>query len=197
MPVTREGPDLHGLVTVLSTHSVPAKPLTHGQPGGWEWRSSKEHVASSAASILIRIFTSQRSSTNRIGSLERDPSPRPGRAIAKCSPGCAPSESCNASESSSTGSYGAGLLRFMQQAKVTVLEVTTPGQAGSASAWQERRSRRAERRPCRLCRPADRDAAKPGRHDRIPAGSHGLPEDGGERQAYRPADDPQHDRLRP
>ena len=26
----------------------------------------------------------------------------------------------------STGSYGAGLLRFMQQAKVTVLEVTTP-----------------------------------------------------------------------
>ena len=71
------------------------------------------------------------------------------------------------------------------------------GQAGSASAWQERRSRRAERRPCRLCRPADRDAAKPGRHDRIPAGSEGLPEDGCERQAYRPADDPQHDRLRP
>ena len=27
----------------------------------------------------------------------------------------------------STGSYGAGLLRFMQQAKVAVLEVTTPG----------------------------------------------------------------------
>ena len=26
----------------------------------------------------------------------------------------------------STGSYGAGLLRFMQQAKITVLEVTTP-----------------------------------------------------------------------
>ena len=26
----------------------------------------------------------------------------------------------------STGSYGAGLLRFMQQAKVVVLEVTTP-----------------------------------------------------------------------
>ena len=126
MHVTREGPDLHGLVTVLSTHSVPAKPLTHGQPGGWEWRSSKEYVVSSAASILTRIFTSQRSSTNRIGSLERDPSPRLGRAIAKCWPGCAPSESCNASESSSTGSYGAGLLRFMQQAKVTVLEVTTP-----------------------------------------------------------------------
>ena len=71
------------------------------------------------------------------------------------------------------------------------------GQAGSAPAWQERRSRRSERGPCRLCRPADRDAAKPRRDDRIPAGSHGLPEDRGERQAGRPADDPQHDRLRP
>ena len=53
------------------------------------------------------------------------------------------------------------------------------GQAGSAPARQERRSRRAERRPCRLCRQANRHAAKPRRHDRIPAGSHGLPEDGG------------------
>ena len=70
-------------------------------------------------------------------------------------------------------------------------------QAGSPPAWQERRSRRAERRPCRLCRPADRDAAKPRRDDRIAAGSDGLPENRGERQAGRPADDPQHDRLRP
>ena len=70
-------------------------------------------------------------------------------------------------------------------------------QAGSPPAWKERRSRRPERGPCRLCRPADRDAAKPRRDDRIPAGSHGLPEDRGERQAGRPADDPQHDRLRP
>ena len=38
----------------------------------------------------------------------------------------------------------------------------------------------------------------PGRHDRDPLRVlKGLPEDGGERQAYRPADDPQHDRLRP
>ena len=49
-----------------------------------------------------------------------------GKAIARCSPGCGPSENYNVSESSSTGSYGAGLLRFMQQAKVAVLEVTTP-----------------------------------------------------------------------
>ena len=52
--------------------------------------------------------------------------PTTRRAIARCSPGCSPSVSFSASESSSTGSYGAGLLRFMQQAKVVVLEVTTP-----------------------------------------------------------------------
>ena len=63
-----------------------------------------------------------------------------------------------------------------------------PGQAGSPQTRQERRSRCPERGPCRLCRPADRDAAKPGRHDRIPTGSHGLPEDRSERQARRPAD---------
>ena len=78
----------------------------------------------------------------------------------------------------STGSYGAGLLRFMQQAKVTVLEVTKSGQAGSAGQ--------------RTVTPRSRDGMI-----EIPAGSEGLPEDGGERQAYRPADDPQHDRLRP
>src|ERR1700719_3418344 len=32
MPVTREGPDLHGLVSVLSMHSVTAKPFVHGMP---------------------------------------------------------------------------------------------------------------------------------------------------------------------
>ena len=66
--------------------------------------------------------------------------------------------SFSASESRSTGSYGAGLLRFMQQAKVVVLEVTTPDK-------QDRRRRgknddRPERGPCRPCRPADRDAEK-------------------------------------
>ena len=61
MPVTREGPDLHGLVTVLSAHSVPVKPVRAWQSGGWEWRSSKgESDTLSAASIPIRIFTSQR-----------------------------------------------------------------------------------------------------------------------------------------
>ena len=98
MPVTREGPDLHGLVTVLSAHSVPVKPFVMVKAGGWEWRSLKDgSVASLAASILIRICTSQRSSTNRIGSSKRDASPPPGRVIARCSPGCDPSATCNAS----------------------------------------------------------------------------------------------------
>jgi len=70
----------------------------------------------------------------------------------------------------STGSYGAGLLRFMQQAGITVLEVTTPDKQDRRRRGKERRSRRSERGPCRLCRPADRDAAKPGRDDRIPTG---------------------------
>ena len=38
----------------------------------------------------------------------------------------------------STGSYGAGLLRFMQQAGIEVLEVTAPDQARSAPTGQER-----------------------------------------------------------
>ena len=97
----------------------------------------------------------------------------------------------------STGSYGAGLLRFMQQANVTVLEVTTPDKQDRRRRGKNDDLDAQNAAHARLCRPADRDAAKPGRHDRIPAGSDGLPEDGGERQAYRPADDPQHDRLRP
>ena len=41
----------------------------------------------------------------------------------------------------STGSYGAGLLRLAQQAKVVVLEGHDPRQAGSTAARKERRSR--------------------------------------------------------
>ena len=44
---------------------------------------------------------------------------------ARCSPGCAPSADLQRIGVASTGSYGAGLLRFMQQAGIAVLEVTT------------------------------------------------------------------------
>src|ERR1700722_4426694 len=93
----------------------------------------------------------------------------------------------------STGSYGAGLLRFMQQAGIAVLEVTTPDK-------QDRRRRGKnddlDAQNAAHAAFAGQRTATPGRHDRIPTGSHGLPEDRGERQARRPADDPQYDRLR-
>ena len=75
----------------------------------------------------------------------------------------------------STGSYGAGLLRFMQQAGIAVLEVTTPDQQDRRRRGKKRRSRRSERRPCRLRRQANRHPAKPGWNDRIAAGAYGLP----------------------
>ena len=137
---------------------------------------------------------SQRSPTNRIGSLERDPSPRLGKAIAKCWPGCAPSE-LQRIGIESTGSYGAGFLRFMQQAKVTVLEVMT----------LDKQDRRRRGKNDDLAAQNAAHAAFAGQRIVTPRSGdgmielrvlEGLPEDGGERQAYRPADDPQHDRLR-
>ena len=164
MHVTREGPDLHGLVTVLSTHSVLAKPLTHGQPGGWEWRSSKEYVrivggVDTHKDLHVAAIVDEQGSDHWNAILRHDS----GRAIAKCWPGCAPSECCNASESCSRVdrcSYGAGLSALHATSKGHGPRGHDSGQAGSASAWQERRSRRAERRPCRLCRPADRDVPR-------------------------------------
>ena len=44
------------------------------------------------------------------------------------------------------------------------------GPTRSPSTWKERRSRRAECGPCRVCRPADRYAPKPRRHGRIASG---------------------------
>jgi hypothetical protein len=46
----------------------------------------KESVESSAASTRTMICTSQPLSMSRIGSRERDPSPRPAKAIGRCSP---------------------------------------------------------------------------------------------------------------
>ena len=63
----------------------------------------------------------------------------------------------------STGSYGAGLLRFMQQAGIAVLEVTTPDKQDRRRRGKNDDPRRPERqRPMPpFSRPADRDAAKP------------------------------------
>ena len=105
----------------------------------------------------------------------------------------------------STGSYGAGLLRFMQagllrfmqQAKVTVLEVTTPDKQdrrrrGKNDDLDAQNAAHAAFAGQRTVTPRNRD----GMIESLRV-LEGLPEDGGERQAYHPADDPQHDRLRP
>lgn len=61
----------------------------------------------------------------------------------------------------STGSYGAGLLRFLQQAGVTVLEVTTPvGRIAESEAKATTSTHRAPLMPLSLASaPSHREAA--------------------------------------
>ena len=85
----------------------------------------------------------------------------------------------------------------MQQAKVAVLEVTTP----------DKQDRRRRGKNDDLDAQNAAHAAFAGQRTVTPRSRDGmieslriltaLPEDGGKRQARRPADDPQYDRLRP
>ena len=93
----------------------------------------------------------------------------------------------------------AGLVQPYRVAKREVVRPAHPDAfvhrpETSATACRPKRSTCSRR--SRNSGPADRDAAKPRRDDRIPAGSDGLPEDGGKRQARRPANDPQRRGLR-
>ena len=139
MPVTREGPDLYGLVTVLSVHSVPAKPFVHDKPeagmaimegqarrivGGVDTHKDL-HVAA-VVDDQDRVLSTNSFATTRQGYRQMLAWMRSFGQVQRIG-------------IESTGSYGAGLLRFMQQAKVPVLEVTTPDRAGSPPARQERR----------------------------------------------------------
>ena len=97
----------------------------------------------------------------------------------------------------SSGSYGAGLLRFMQQAGIAVLEVTTPDKQdrrrrGKNDDLDAQNAAHAAFAGQRTVTPRSRDGMI-----EIPAGSDGLPEDGGKRQARRPANDPQHESSAP
>ena len=96
----------------------------------------------------------------------------------------------------STGSYGAGLLRFMQQAGVAVLEVTTPDKQdrrrrGKNDDLDAQNAAHAAFAGQRTVTPRSRD----GMIESLRV-LDGLPKDGGSGPARRPADDPQHDRLR-
>ena len=95
-----------------------------------------------------------------------------------------------------TGTYGAGLLRYLQHAGVEVLEVTTP----------DTHDRRKRGKNDDLDAQNAAHAAFAGKRTVTPKSRDGmieslrvlksLPEDGGGRPARRAADDPQHDRLR-
>src|SRR4029077_13637911 len=125
MPVTREGPDLHGLVTVLSTlgpgEAIDARSTWRlGMAviegvcrivGGVDTHKDL-HVAAVVdeqdRGIGTRSFATTRQSYRQMLAWMRSFGELQRIGV------------------ESTGSYGAGLLRFMQQAKVAVLEVTTP-----------------------------------------------------------------------
>jgi hypothetical protein len=94
-----------------------------------------------------------------------------------------------------TGTYGAGLLRYLQQAGVLVLEVTAPDMTGPAKAWEGRRSGRAECGACGLFRDQDRDAQESRRHDRVAAGSEELQENSDFRASSGLAADPEQHRV--
>ena len=126
MPVTREGPDLHGLVTVLSAHSVPAKPFVHDKPeaGNGDHRRAgasivggvdthKDFYVAAVVDEQDRVLGTRSFATTRQGYRQMLAWMQSFGELRRIG-------------IESTGSYGAGLLRFMQQAKVPVLEVTTP-----------------------------------------------------------------------
>src|SRR4051794_36838255 len=81
-------------------------------------------MASSVASIPTKIFTSLPSSMSSTGCWKADVLRRPGTATSRCSPGCDPSGSSGASASRRRAPTVQ--LRYMQNAGVEVLEVTTP-----------------------------------------------------------------------
>lgn len=95
----------------------------------------------------------------------------------------------------STGSYGAGLLRFMQQAGVTVLEVTAP----------DRQDRRKRGKNDDIDAQNAAHAAFAGKRTVTPRSRDGmfealacprrLPQDGRDGAKDRVADDPEHDRC--
>src|ERR1035438_420391 len=116
MPVTREGPDLHGLVTVLSAHSVPAKAFMpgYGEAGmavtgctrrivGGVDTHKDLHVAA-VVDEQDRVIGTRSFATTRQGYRQMLAWMRSFGELQRIG-------------IESTGSYGAGLLRFMQQAK--------------------------------------------------------------------------------
>src|SRR4029077_2214748 len=117
MPVTREGPDLHGLVTVLSTHSRPGEAIDARST----WRlgmaviegvcrivggvdTHKDLHVAAIVDEQDRIIGTRSFATTRQGYRQMLAWMRSFGELQRIG-------------IESTGSYGAGLLRFMQQSK--------------------------------------------------------------------------------
>ena len=96
----------------------------------------------------------------------------------------------------STGSYGAGLLRFLQQAGIAVLEVTTPDRQdrrrrGKNDDFDAQNAAHAAFAGIRTVTPKSRD----GMIEALP-GLERLPKDRGGGAPRRPADDPEYRSMR-
>ena len=128
MHVTQEGPDFlsrycpvqaFGLGETVNASSNQELPI---------WKSVKKLpvIASSAVSTRIRICMSPPLSMIRTAFSGANASRQRDKGTGKCLPGCDPSERSSASASRRPAPNGAGLLRYMQQAGIEVLEVTTP-----------------------------------------------------------------------
>lgn len=112
----------YGLVTVLSTHRSRRSRSCTVSAGGWEWLSSKEwSVASSAAWMRTKICMSRRSWTNRIAFLRTHSFTTTRQGYGQMLAWMRSLGDLQRIGVESTGSYGAGLLPFMQQARVAVL----------------------------------------------------------------------------
>src|SRR5580693_7363415 len=125
MPVTREGRDLHGLVTVLSAHWARRSHSCRSKPEAGNGRNRRNashcwgvdthkdlHVAA-VVDEQDRVLGTRSFATTRQGYRQMLAWMRAFGDLQRIG-------------IESTGSYGAGLLRFMQQAGIAVLEVTTP-----------------------------------------------------------------------
>ena len=126
MPVTQEGPDFlsrycpvqaSGLGETVNASSNQELPL-------WKPRKKLPVIMSSAVSTRIRICMLPPLSMIGTAFSGANASPQRDKGTSKCLPGCDPSE--RSSASASRRPAPTGLLRYMQQAGIEVLEVTTP-----------------------------------------------------------------------
>ncbi len=195
MPVTREGPDRSGLVTVLSCIRFGPSDR-HRLARRLEWTARQRHrpvvggvdthkdlhvaaVVDDQDRVLgTRSFPTTRQGYRQMLAWMRDFGPVLRIGV------------------ESTGSYGAGLLRSLPRAGVEVLEVIAPDRQdrrrrGKNDDLDAENAAHAAFAGQRTVTPRTRDGMVG-----ISQGSQGLPEDGRSCAPCRAPDDPQYDRLR-